>query len=237
MGMNKTENSITDKTDKITELGLKIQAAKASVIELKQEVQDANDMVAKIDTFNAEATEVRNIGKKENAAAIKDSKEAQNAIAKATAVIDSYYKESGMVKKEAYEFVQKKEPVTLPKNPSTWDSEYTGVSDPKAQPDGIVTVLTTIASDFSRMEAETKAQESTDQKNYQEEMKNQEIEKARRVKEAEMKTHEKERLTEKVTSWEKSEKTAKDAKENLKQYQKDLKPACVEGDSTYDERK
>merc|ERR1712194_366554 len=110
-------------------------------------------------------------------------------------------------------------------------------SDPKAQPGGIISVLTTIASDFSRMEAETKAQESTDAKNYQEEKKNQEIEKSRRAKEADMKTHEKQRLTEKIVSLERNEKNTKDAKADLQQYQKDLKPACVTGDSTYEERK
>jgi len=228
--LNKTDNAITDKTDKLTELDLKISAAKTSVVELTGEIQSANEMVAKIASFIEEATEVRNIGKKENAAAIKDAQDAQKAIAKATAVIEEHYKEQGVA------FVQKA-PVTLPENPATWDSEYTSVSDPKAQPDGIISVLTTIASDFSRMEAETKAQESTDEKNFQEEIKNQEIEKARRAKEADMKGHEKERLSEKIVSWQKSEKNTKDTKETLEQYLKDLKPACVEGDSTYEERK
>jgi len=228
--LNKTNNSITDKEDKLTELGLKISAAKTSVVELTGEIQSANEMVAKIEGFIEEATEVRNIGKKENAAAVKDAQDAQKAIAKATAVIEEHYKDQGVA------FVQRA-PVTLPENPATWDSAYTSVSDPKAQPDGIISVLTTIASDFSRMEAETKAQESTDEKNYQEELSKQEIEKARRSKEADMKGHEKERLSEKIVSWEKSEKNTKDTKESLEQYQKDLQPACVEGDSTYDERK
>merc|ERR1719413_102492 len=116
-----------------------------------------------------EAEEVRNAGKGENKAAIKDAKDAQTAIAKAIAVLEQFYKESGMVA-EATDFVQRESaPVELPETPSTWDSSYTGVADPKNQPSGIITVLEKISSDFSQMEADTKSQEEIDQKNYQEE--------------------------------------------------------------------
>merc|ERR1719413_293425 len=87
------------------------------------------------------------------------------------------------------------------------------------------------------MEAETKAQEATDDMNYQEEMKTQEIEKSRRTKEVEMKTQEKQRLTDKIATMEKTQKHTKMEKEAMEQYLKDLEPACVEGDSTYDARK
>merc|ERR1712151_257029 len=72
---------------------------------------------------------------------------------------------------------------------------------------------------------------------YQEEMKSTEIEKSRRAKEAEMKEQEKKRLLDQVDSWEKSLKHTWDELEAVKQYQKDLKPACVDGDSTYEDRK
>merc|ERR1719422_868512 len=87
------------------------------------------------------------------------------------------------------------------------------------------------------MEANTKAQESTDEKNYQEEMQAQKIEKARRTKEVEMRTQEKQRLSDKILSMEKSQKHVKDEKAAVGQYLKDLEPACIEGDSTYDDRK
>merc|ERR1740121_2512446 len=80
-------------------------------------------------------------------------------------------------------------------------------------------------------------QEATDETNYQEEMKTQEIEKARRTKEVELKEQEKQRLNDKIASLEKSEKHTKEEKQAMEQYLKDLEPACVEGDSTYDARK
>jgi len=94
-----------------------------------------------------------------------------------------------MIDKEPYELVQ--EPVKLPDDPKTWDSSYTGVADPKKPKSGVINVLKAVASDFATMEADTRAQEETDQKAYDEEMSSSEIEKARRAKENEMKSQEK----------------------------------------------
>lgn len=44
-------------------------------------------------------------------------------------------------------------------------------------------------------------------------------------------------MLDQVDSWEKSLKHTSDELEAVKQYQKDLKPACVDGDSTYEDRK
>merc|ERR1712134_134312 len=63
------------------------------------------------------------------------------------------------------------------------------------------------------------------------------IEKAKRAKEAEMKTNEKKRLVEKINSMTKTRKHVSDELEATEQYLKDLQPACVDGDSTYEDRK
>merc|ERR1712194_950177 len=143
-----------------------------------------------------EATGIRKIGKKENALAVKDSEDAQSAIANAIAVLKDFYKSSGEIPKESYELLQA--PVDLPADPTTWDSSYTGVANADAQPGGIVTVLETVSSDFAKMQAETEAQEESDQDAYQEDMKDCDIEKAWRTKESEMKEQEKKRLLEKL---------------------------------------
>merc|ERR1719162_786370 len=238
--LNKTEASSDNQNSTLTQLGLKLTAAKADVGSILQAITNGNTMITTINTFIEEATEIRNTGKKENKEAIKEAKEASNALAKAIAMLSDFYKETGMMTKEDWEFVQrnKGQPagVTLPADPATWSSPYTGVADPK-KPGGVITVLETIASDFATMEAETKAQEATDETNYQEELKTQEIEKARRTKEVEMKTQEQQRLNDKIASLEKNTKRVKEEKEALDQYLKDLEPACVEGDSTYVDRK
>merc|ERR1712227_344141 len=101
-------------------------------------------MIADVVAFMKEATEIRQVGKKENAVALKDAKDAQTALTNAIAVLTAFYKESGEIKKEPWEFIQA--PVKLPKNPATWDSSYTGVADPK-KPGGIITLLETVMAD------------------------------------------------------------------------------------------
>lgn len=220
------------------ELDLKLKADQGSVDELVQEILDANEKIDDITKFIGEAEQVRQAGKAENAAAIKDAKAAQDAIARAVAVLEQFYQESGMIEKEAAAFVQREsEPVQLPDTPSTWDSSYTGVSDPQNQPAGIVTVLKKISSDFAQMEAETRSQESIDQKNYQEDVNEAGIELTRLRKEEEMKGQEKHRLLDKIAAHEKSKKQTVTQHEAVVQYLTDLQPACVEGDSTYEDRK
>merc|ERR550537_1611076 len=133
------------------------------------------------------------------------------------------------------EFVQRG--VDLPPNPATWDSSYTGVADPKKQPGGILTILEECAAKFAAMEADTKAQEATDQKEYAQQMSESKIEKATRSKEAEMKEQEKKRLVDKLESLKKTRKHLSGELEAVNQYYEDLKPACMDGDSSYEERK
>merc|ERR1719436_198192 len=192
-------------------------------------------MVSKITEHMAEASEIRKVGKKENELVIKDARDAQKAVSNAISVLESFYKESGMVKKEAWELLQ--QPVKLPKEPSTWDSSYTGVADPAKQPDGIITVLETVSADFAKMASQTAAQEESDKEAYDEDMKSCKIEKARRTKESEMKDQERKRLIEKQAAMEATHKSVKGEKGATEQYLKDLQPACVEGGSTYEDRK
>jgi len=233
--LEKTNSSKINKEDKIESLTAKIDDAKATVEKLIQDINEAQEMIAAIVAHVNEATEIRKVGKGENAVALKDSQDAQAAIANAVSVLEAFYKESGMVPKEPWEFFQRG--VELPETPATWDAAYTGVADPNEQPSGIVSVLKEISSDFARMEADTRAQEETDQKEFEGEMKDCAIEKAKRTKESEMKTQEKKRLGDKIDEMSKQRKHVSDELEAVNQYLKDLRPACVEGDSTYEDRK
>jgi len=236
--LDKSNISKTDKEAKITTLNAKLVNTKATIQLLTSEMAAADQMVATLTKHMEEATMIRQVGKAENKQAVQDAKDAQQAIAEAEAVLLEFYKDTGMVAKEAWELLQRGgAPVTLPAEPSTWSASYTGVADPKQQPDGIITVLKTISADFATMEAATLAQEETDQKAYDEEMKSSDIEKARRAKESEMKAQEKKRLEDKVVSLTSSIKHVTGELEAVDQYLKDLAPACIEGDSTYEGRK
>jgi len=232
--LGKTNASIVDKKDKIRELGLEIDDTIAQADELLVDMNAADDMVGKITAHMKEATEIREIGKKENALAIKDAKDAQTAIANAIAVLKEHYKDNSEVPKESWEFLQgRRAPVTLPEEPSTWDSAYTAV----AEPEGIIAVLEQVSADFAQMESDTAAQEASDKEAYDEDMKNCDVERARRGKESEVKGQERQRLLEKQKDYELERKRANSELEATEQYLRDLQPACVTGDSTYVDRK
>jgi len=234
----KSDKSESDKKDEIKEINANIESEKAKVQALVDEITEADKMVADITAFMEEATEIRTAGKSENKVAIKDAKDAQTAIANAIAVLEEHYKSSGQIKKEPWEFIQKSsDPVKLPKDPKLWDSGYTGVADPKKQDTGVIAILETCAADFSKMEAETKAQEVEDQKKYDDQMKAHKIEKSRRQQESDAKVQEKKRKVAKIESETKNLKHTTDELEAVQKYIKDLQPACVEGDSTYKDRK
>lgn len=233
--ISKTEKSIENKEDKVEELSAKIEDSEGTIAELTEDIKDAQEKIAEIVAFMSEAKEIRKEGNTENKIAIKDAQDAQTAIANAVAVLTDFYKSSGEIAKEPYEFIQRG--VDLPDSPDTWDSSYTSVSDPKAQPGGIVTVLEKTSEDFAKMEADTRAQEASDQEAFDEDMQENDIEKAKRSKEEEMKSNEKKRLVDKVASLTKNKKHVSDELEATEQYEKDLQPACVEGDSSYEDRK
>merc|ERR1719327_694916 len=196
--LKKTETMKEDKEEKIKDLKAEIKVETAAVQTLTEEIGEAEKMISDIKAFMKEATEIREIGKKENDLAIKDSKDAQKSLTNAIAVLEAFYKESGEIPKEPWEFIQK--PVELGEKPATWDSSYTAVADPTKQPEGIISVLENVLSDFEKMEAETLSQEEVDQKEYEESMKQNDIEKAERTQEVEMKTAEKGRRVEKIAS-------------------------------------
>jgi len=235
--IKKTDVMIEDKDTKIDDLKAEIDVEKAKVQSLKEDIVAADNMISEIVTFKKESTEIREAGKKENKLAIDDSETAQKALANAIAVLTDFYKESGKVAKEPWEFIQ--EPVKLPENPATWDNSYTGVSDPKAQPSGIITTLETVMADFAKMESETKAQEAEDQKEYEQAMSDNDIEMTRRQTESDMKSDEKKRRSGKIADLESSKKDTNAELEKTLQYEEDLKPACVDTDAgaSYEDRK
>jgi len=233
--IKKTNVMKDDKEDKIKDLSATIKKETASVATLTEEITDATTMIADIVAFVKEATEIRQTGKKENALAVKDSQLAQTSLTNAIAVLEAFYKESGEIAKEPWEFIQK--PVNLPKNPATWDAGYTGVSDPDKKNSGIISILEAVLGDFSKMEAETKSQEAQDQQEFDKSMSANDIEKAGRTQEVTMKTAEKGRRVEKIASLSSQKKDTEGELEKTNQYLTDLKPACVSGDSSYTDRK
>mmetsp|Transcript_119364 Transcript_119364/g.207213 ORF Transcript_119364/g.207213 Transcript_119364/m.207213 type:complete len:735 (+) Transcript_119364:22-2226(+) len=242
--LEKTATSIADKDMKVKELGAKITDLKASEAELTMQIEKDAQLMEELTAKMKEMTEIREAGKKENALAIKDAEDALEALAQATAVLEDFYKSSGAVPKQPWESLLQGDPaVELPANPATWDSSYTSVADPlggsgpTTQPTGIITLLKTVAKSFSEMVADTKAQDATDQDTYNEFKKSNSIEMARVTKESEMLSQQRTRANANILSETEAKKNTQKQLDSWNQYNEDLKPACVESDSTYEDRK
>merc|ERR1712048_1208236 len=106
----------------------------------------------------AKATEMRQEEKATNTATIKDSQDAQTAVAQALTVLKEFYAKAG----EATALLQHSQ---QPVAPAIFDSPYKGL---QAENGGVIGMLEVIQADFARLEADTKASEATAQKEFDE---------------------------------------------------------------------
>merc|ERR1719281_2011234 len=233
-----TENK-DDKDEKIEMMKKKISEHDAAIKLLVKKITENNDKAAEITQYMETETELRNENHAEIVATIKDSQDAQAAVTNAIQVLTDFYKESGMIAKEPWEFVQIRShrDVELPDSPDTWDSSYTGVADPKSGSDGVLSILDGVMQKFSAMEADAKVQDETDQKNYEGDMQAKKIELAETTQDTQMKTSKKDSLQEKMEGLAAQLKHTTSEFDAVVQYLKDLQPACGEGDSSYEDRK
>merc|ERR1719395_489343 len=239
MEMEKSTESKEDKDEKIKMLKKKVAEHDAAIKKLIKQITENNDKAADLTKYMEKETELRNENHAEIEATIKDSQDAQAAVTQATQVLKDFYKESGMIAKEPWEFVQisSKRGVDLPKSPDTWDSSYTGVTDPENGADGVLALLDGVMQKFSAMEADAKVQDTTDQKNYEADMQASKISLEETKQDTQMKTTKKDSMQEKMEGLQATLKHTTSEFDAVVQYLKDLQPACGEGDSSYEDRK
>jgi len=235
----KSTESKEDKDEKMNMLKKKVEEHNAAIMKLMKEITENNDKASELTKHMEEETELRNENHAEIVATIKDSQDAQAAVTQATQVLKDFYKKSGMIAKEPWEFVQvsSHRGVDLPKSPSTWDSSYTGVTDPKNGADGVLALLDGVLQKFSAMEADAKVQDGTDQKNYESDMQASKISLEETKQDSQMKTTKKDSMQEKMEGLQGGLKHTTTEFNAVVQYLKDLQPACGEGDATYADRK
>jgi len=165
--------------------------------------------------------------KKANELTIKDSQEAQTAVAQALAVLKEFYARAG----EATALVQKRQ---SPEAPEIFgDTPYRGMT---GESGGVIGMLEVIESDFARIEADTTASEATSQKQYDELMTTSKVDKASKSKDIEHKSAKKQdqeqALTMKASDL---QGTQKELDAALAYFDK-LKPSCVDAGVSYDQR-
>jgi len=223
-----------DKQTKMRKLKNTIKSLDASIKMLTQEISENNRKVSETMQYQSTETDLRNENHKEILATIKDSQDAQAAVTQATTVLKDFYKKSGETQKEPWEFLQTRS--GIPSSPSTWDSSYSGTADPNSG-GGVLAILDGVMQKFSTMEADSKAADETDQKNFDQDMAAKKVELATTEQDSQMKTSKKDSLQGKMEGDAAQLKQTTAAKDAVDQYLKDLEPACGTGDSSYGDRK
>merc|ERR1719241_39148 len=155
-----------------------------------------------------------------NTVTIKDSQDAQTAVAQALSVLKEFYAKAA----EATSFVQE---------PEIFDEPYKGL---QAENGGVVGMIEVIQSDFARLEAETKASEATAQKEYDAFMTDSKVDKEAKTTDIEHKTAKKQDENQALTLKRADlEGTQKELDAALAYFDK-LKPSCVDAGVSYEDR-
>jgi len=218
--LSTNEQTRKEKTEAVETLHAEIDELEASIAKLTEEITDLTKAVAELDAAVATATSVREEEKAKNTVTIKDSQDAQTAVAQALSVLKDFYAKAA----EATSFVQQ---------PEVFDEPYKGM---QSENGGVVGMIEVIQSDFARLESETSAAEAEAQKQYDEFMGDSSVDKAQKSKDIEHKSGKKQNheqaLQEAKTDL---DGTQKELDAALAYYEK-LKPSCVDAGESYEDR-
>jgi len=222
--LSTNEQTRKEKTEAVETLHAEIDQLEASIAKLTEDITELTKAVAELDAAMAKATELRQEEKATNTATIKDSQEAQTAVAQALTVLKEFYEKAG----EATALLQQQ-----PEAPEIFDKPYQGM---QAENGGVVGMLEVIQSDFARLESDTKAAEATAQKEYDTFMTDSKVDKEKKTTDIEHKTAKKQDETQALTvKNEDLEGTQKELDAALAYFDK-LKPSCVDAGVSYEDR-
>jgi hypothetical protein len=215
------------KTEAVNMLTSEIEQLTADIAKLKQEVADLQAEILKSDETVAKATEIRTAEKAKNEATIKDSKEAQAAVAQALAVLKEFYAGAA----EATALVQ--QPSGMDDAPDTFTAPFKGQ---QAESGGVIGMLEVIASDFSRLESDTTAAEDAAASEYKSFMNDSEVDKATKSTDAANKEKTITRKSGELVETKKDLKGTQSELDAALDYYDKLKPSCVDAGVSYEER-
>jgi hypothetical protein len=212
------------KTDEVDTLTSEIDELAAQINTLAQQIADLEKAVADLDVAVATATEIRQKEKAENETTIKDSSEAQQAIAQALVILKEFYAKAG-----APALVQQTPDSDAP---ATWDAAYTGQLGSKS----VVDFLEVIQSDFARLQTETTADEEAAAKAFDKFTQESALNKLSMSKDVEFKTEKKNETTNKKEQKTQDREGAQKELDAALAYYEKLKPACIDSGVTYEDR-
>merc|ERR1712072_844275 len=124
--LSTNEQTRKEKTEAVETLHAEIDELEASIAKLTEEITDLTKAVAELDAAVAKATSVREEEKAKNTVTIKDSQDAQTAVAQALSVLKEFYAKAA----DATSLLQQE-----PAAPEIFDTPYKGM---QAESGGVI---------------------------------------------------------------------------------------------------
>jgi hypothetical protein len=215
------------KTAEVAELTAKVDQINAAIAKLVADTEAHLAAIAELDRMTAEATEVRQKEKAKNEETIADAKAALEAVSMAMKVLKEFYAKAG-----GEEALMQQSPAD--DAPESFSNDaYTGQQGAKG---GVVGMMEVIHSDFSRLEADTSADEAQAASEYEQLMeeskKDRETKRLATVQWGRDKSA-KERDLEATTT---DQMQAQEELDAALSYHDKLKPDCIEEGLSFEER-
>lgn len=213
------------KSEEVEALTAKADRLGAEISTLGVQIEDLTAAIAELDAAMAEATAVRQKEQATNEATIADAQAAQEAVKAALAVLKEFYAKAA----SATALVQ----APAEDAPATFDAPYRGQQGSST---GVVGMIEVIQSDFSRLEAETKADEDLSAEEYAQFSEESGKDKASKTEAA--KSKEKKRTSKEgdLHDTKKDLTAVQEELDSAMAYYDELKPACLEAGVSYEER-
>jgi len=222
------DNKLTreEKTMEVDTLTANSDELKAKIDKLKQAIIDLSQEMADLDAAMLESTNVRQKEKAKNEETIADAKAATEAIEMAQQILKEFYgKAAG-----ATALVQG----PADDAPGSWDTKFTGS---QGAGKGVLGMLEVIHSDFARLSADTQAEESQAQQEFDEFMKTSAVDKQMKYDDRLAKSRKQTAKEFDLGNVEKDLKATQGEMDAALAYYDKLKPDCVADGLSYEERK
>merc|ERR1739848_622281 len=126
--LSTNEQTRKEKTEGVETLHAEIGELEASISKLTEQILELTKAVQELDAAVAKATSVREEEKAKNTATIKDSQDAQVAVAKALGVLKDFYEKAG-------------EATSLAQQPEVFDEPYKGMGGESGGVVGMIEVI------------------------------------------------------------------------------------------------
>jgi hypothetical protein len=204
------------KTAKVNKLTAEIEALTEDIATMAKKIQTLKDEQVELTMAMSKATSQRDTEKEANTAAMKDAVAGEEATKAALVILKEFYSSQESLLQQVPEM-----------------AAYKGMQSAKG---GVVGMLEVISSDFARLFADTKAEETAAQKSYDEFMKDA-TESKKAKHDLEFQTSLKKDQTEFDMGEAKKDLDAtQEELDKALEYQEYLKPVCLEVHVSYEER-